>query len=655
MVRDEIRFLREFTKRMGAPPKPEMRINPREYRTFLNSKSNILLEADPEAVITDEKREQWSLKIPAGAGEIRCPTCGNAHKNPKLKATYRVCHHCFFILEPTTALSLGPPSWLRESGKLRILAASYGHAHDASRAIDCTDVVRDAVDATRNERLTILKSDNLARMFGADPAYGARKVVKVRYLMDGRRGELTAWEGGYERHLAEDLYILATKAMPLITIVRAVYGHPLGVIKGRGAFDVTDVLQSRVHLAKGRSVVLKRHEDLTELFGEPCAGRAKCLTIEYEIMGKAGEFYEYELDGKLQNTISIEASPSISPQIIILSATYGWTEQLLAERKKETHRVLFDLQAISERRRMGLAVSAKDNMRLREMPKHAKELKRLNDLRVGFVDVREHIQRRIELAGGAVLFFGGATPTSELPSWARVTLAGRESVGIDLNAVDDLNAIFGNPTPNQTKLLSIDYVIVGHDAERKTEAAESTSSGYESNFINQRKGRLATLVEEDDAGRASCDESILLGIPTILPSIEVRYATYGHPTNPKQVWNVTSEMRALANQQGGQRLHIDTTMSLYDLFGDPCVGMRKKLTIRYYVRGFHGCTTVEERPQNHLATDIALGFIGEGHDPFEQVARRTYRQNAVDKIQKLRILDHMKVEPSPYSHLGRAW
>ena len=124
---------------------------------------------------------------------------------------------------------------------------------------------------------------------------------------------------------------------------------------------------------------------------------------------------------------------------------------------------------------------------------------------------------------------------------------------------------------------------------------------------------------------------------------------------PAQVWNVTSEMRALANQQGGQRLHIDTTMSLYDLFGDPCVGMRKKLTIRYYVRGFHGCTTVEERPQNHLSTDIALGFVTEGHDPFEQVKRRTYRQNAVDKIQKLRILDHMKVEPSPYSHLGRAW
>ena len=141
---------------------------------------------------------------------------------------------------------------------------------------------------------------------------------------------------------------------------------------------------------------------------------------------------------------------------------------------------------------MGLAVSAADNKRLREMPKHARELKRLNDLRVGFVDVREHIQRRIELAGGAVLFFGGSTPNDELPSWARVTLAGKEHLGIDLGAVDDLNAIFGNPTPGQTKLLSIDYVIVGHDAERKTEASES--------IVDVADPRRALALDERVAG-----------------------------------------------------------------------------------------------------------------------------------------------------------
>ncbi|KAH8070038.1 ubiquitin-protein transferase [Aureococcus anophagefferens] len=143
----------------------------------------------------------------------------------------------------------------------------------------------------------------------------------------------------------------------------------------------------------------------------------------------------------------------------------------------------------------------------------ARELKRL-PTSASAVDVREHIQRRIRLAGGAVLFFGGST-TTKLPSWARVTLAGKGTSASTSAPVSDLNAIAGNPTPGQTKLLSIDYVIV---------------------------------------------------------------------------WNVASEIAWLANQQG-DGASTSTRPCRSRLFGDPRVGMRKKLTIRYYVRGFHGCTT----------------------------------------------------------------
>ena len=97
-----------------------------------------------------------------------------------------------------------------------------------------------------------------------------------------------------------------SKALPLVCVLRAEYGHPLGVIKGRGAIDVTDVLQARVHVANGRSLTVSRHEDLTKAFGEPCRGRAKFLTLEYEITGKAGEMYEYEMRGHLARPISIE-------------------------------------------------------------------------------------------------------------------------------------------------------------------------------------------------------------------------------------------------------------------------------------------------------------------------------------------------------------
>ena len=63
-----------------------------------------------------------------------------------------------------------------------------------------------------------------------------------------------------------------------------------------------------------------------------------------------------------------------------------------------------------------------------------------------------------------------------------------QKLQVDPTVADDLNAELGDPTPYQTKLLHIEYLIVGHDAERRTEAPEATASGYEANFIMQRKG-----------------------------------------------------------------------------------------------------------------------------------------------------------------------
>ena len=74
-----------------------------------------------------------------------------------------------------------------------------------------------------HQRLAISGQDDLRTTLGAgDPAPRSRKVVKVRYLLDGRRGEITAWEGGVEGRLAEDLLIEggATKSL-LVTPRRA--------------------------------------------------------------------------------------------------------------------------------------------------------------------------------------------------------------------------------------------------------------------------------------------------------------------------------------------------------------------------------------------------------------------------------------------------
>ena len=45
----------------------------------------------------------------------------------------------------------------------------------------------------------------------------------------------------------------------MINIVRAQYGQPGGIKNGRGAFDVTDSLQARVHAARGAGSDCKGH------------------------------------------------------------------------------------------------------------------------------------------------------------------------------------------------------------------------------------------------------------------------------------------------------------------------------------------------------------------------------------------------------------
>ena len=115
----------------------------------------------------------------------------------------------------------------------------------------------------------------------------------------------------------------------------------------------------------------------------------------------------------------------------------------------------------------------------------------------------------------------------------------------------------------------------------------------------------------------------------------------------------------LANAQGGSRLHLDTDLDLDETFGDPCPGMRKKLVIRYYVRGIHGCTRVDEDPMDYLSTDIQIGYLPTADDPFGAKPPRNATQIAVDEIQKLRMVDatgrSTEVKEGKYTHLGRAW
>ena len=251
--------------------------------------------------------------------------------------------------------------------------------------------------------------------------------------------------------------------------------------------------------------------------------------------------HEYELNGKLMYPMSVAASPSVAPQILIENASYGWTEELLDEWKARYHKDIFDMQAIRAKRTAGLALTREDNNRLRKLPAIEEKLKKLYALKPGSVDATGLVQRRVEACGGSLLFFAGDKPEEELQSWASVEL---QKLQVDPTVADDLNAELGDPTPYQTKLLHIEYLIVGHDAERRTEAPEATASGYEANFVMQKKGIVERVLTNTEEGKAFCSEHVLIGIPTIMPTVEVRYASYGHPTKPKFNWNVTEAVRS---------------------------------------------------------------------------------------------------------------
>lgn len=646
---DEVKFEAALCHQLQAAAPSQLRIRERNYNAIIGTKARLRLEADPDASAKDSP--QWHLNIAATETQIRCPNCGNAHLNPVLILCYRVCHHCTYVLRELNDVEVTPDP----SHELEILAAAYGHPAQANLAVDVTEAVSSLVERGPNERLCILAECNLYRVFGVDPCPQQRKALKIRYLLRGHRGEVLAYESDRPFHLEKDLYLLASRTLPLISIVRATWGHPRGVVKGRGAFDVKEALQYRIDSTNGRYCAITQREDLAELFGNPCQGRSKHLVLEYEIAGKAGELYEYEVGGHLAKDISLDAAPSMAPQIIVERATYGWTEALLAEKTKDLQRQLFDIQATQRRRAMGLTLSADDVRRLRRAPAIQKTLDDLKSASLGHKDVTALLQRRVEHAGGHALYLCGEI--GRVPDWARAALLGRQSYGINLDVPDDLNEMFGNPLPGQQKLLKVAYAILGHDADKGTEASETTTGGFESNFIKHTRGCLTATIDDDAEGRGLLAETLFAGVSTTLPSIEVCSALYGHAADPNQVWDVTARVKAIVDRYGGRCIYISSHECLDDLFGDPCRGTRKKLRIRYYVRGFRGRCRIDEGEPNHLRTNLAIGFVSDDSDPFKPIPRRPYRDESIERNMRLRMPPNGRHpdKDSPYAHLGASY
>ena len=227
-------------------------------------------------------------------------------------------------------------------GRLWIVAAAYGHPTDASQALDIRQILQNRVEAYgAKDRLAIseeesMMKDILKAVHASEiPCPGECKAIRVRFMIEGRRSETICHEDK-EFHLkAPGLYIVVPKSPPTLFISNCTYGHPRGLIKGRGAFDVTEILQSRVEESGGTFLEVGHEEDLKTLFGDPCPNRRKNLIINYEIHGATGKFKTQEVEGHLKKTLDLSYTPVIAPLIVIEKATWGLTPEGIQDKIRE--------------------------------------------------------------------------------------------------------------------------------------------------------------------------------------------------------------------------------------------------------------------------------------------------------------------------------
>ena len=559
--------------------------------------------------------------------DVRCPACGTAHPNPQLCETYRYCTNCSSVMREASAIdtskipkpgaptndvragplpSAPPPNSLLSpfaAGRLLVIAASYGRPDDASKAVDIRETLQRKIEGYgAKDCLNITPQDNLLTYLGLRSApCSGRKCIRVRFLIEGRRSETIAHEGSTEFHLDDlGLFIIVPKSPPSLILGKCWYGHPRGLIKGRGAFDVTEILQARVEESGGTFLEVNHREHLDKLFGDPCPNRRKNLVINYEIHGSSGKMVAEEVEGHLKKPVDLTYTPVIAPLIVIEKATYGLTQEGIKEKISEIQIELYTLSAIDNRKKLGLPVSTEDNAKLLNengglrIPHLKRKLEAASTLKEGFIDVSRIIQERVEESGG-----------------------GKIDIGHD----EDLNALFGvNPNPGSPKQLQITYTVLGHDSERMTYSNEITyPSGFPRNYIMPRHdNHIAEAVErsapEGDEGEegggvsAVLLEDLYIICPKVLTTLEITQGFYGKTGNYKKVFDVTSELRQLSFLQGGNKLLIKDTDDLATLFRDPARGVRKELRLAYTIRGFSGTMRIEE-VEGYLKSSIQIGFI----------------------------------------------
>jgi len=442
----------------------------------------------------------------------------------------------------------------------------------------------------------IRDDEDLREVFGGDPYPMKRKRLTIRYQHFKFVGCIRILDNSVGI-IPKQLLLVVPPFSTFIHFTAATYGHPKGVVEGRGAYDVVEILNGRLDLYDDNLLEIRSDENLCALFDDPSigmtihiflidfgwlTGRRKVLKIDYVIDGRQGELEEEEVSGLLLNPVAIHPTPIISPLILIEQATYGVTHFTKQEKMNEIERELFKLSSIHHKKRSGLPVKKEELAKLWKVEGLKKWYDYWDTAPEESVDITGRVQQMVEETGGQMLEINPETI--------------------------DLEAEFGSPLPGQHKVLHIEYSIIGHDSEMLTSSEEVTENGYPKNFIRQKKGlELVTVLEDEEHSIPTLQEHIQITAPRCLALIECDKAVYGHRFDTRRVYDVTAQVNGRILRSGGHQFFIDDCEELNMIFGDPCPGVRKKLWVKYCTRGFAGSMRVENI-NDYPQSTIQLGY-----------------------------------------------
>eukprot|EP01039_Chlorochromonas_danica_P004092 gene4092-4478_t len=531
--------------------------------------------------------------------EELCGACGMLHSNPDVLDTYHHCDRCHAVIRPIETLQKRYNTDSKQVSKpgLEVLFASYGDPYSAKTAKEVTrqmkrrlrrkkinnrniqqqpqqqqpiaEVDSDDEDNELGDSILFTKSDNANEIFGFDPSPGENKQLRLRYRLSQTHFAMLILDFNPQGRLPQT-FLLTIPKVQYLRIYKAKYGHPKGFSStGRMSFNVQEILQSLVDQNNGYYLSISCYQSLKRIFGDPCPGYTKDLTIQYEILGKSGEGHYDVIEDCLTKKVYLASIPRIAPILFVKKAIYGMTPRTRKEQLDKLNKEIHQIERLEHLQSQGIILESSDYKLLLSKNKLMEMKNEILQTPCRFYDITKKIQEIIDIQQKAK----------------------NQSQLILLSYQFDPNFNFGNPCPGYPKIIEIELDCPGHDSEKLTKSEDMTETGYSTNSITIKQGYFNVLVyDEIETGKGKMQESIEFQI---------------NSDNTRYIMDVTANIQALTH---GEALTIPKGTNLTKLFrNDPSPGRKKQLRISYISRGYRGNLRIREK-DDYLVAGLELGY-----------------------------------------------